>query len=389
MNKTPACLVLVSILMVNTQAAEMEFLKLDSDMTQAVKVGSGVLIHTAQVFGRTAEEALDRVSAAIKESNSETAVLAKINVYGANQESIESARALIAKRYAQQMPAVSYVVGKLADPNSLIAMDGVAVADSGGLVGQRVARSSQASTLAPGSRVYVSGQAEKGASPGEAARLTLQSLRKTLDWLGCSLDDVVQVKSFLTPISACAEVRRELESAFGVGKVPPLVFVEWESPIPIEIELIAAAPQSALGDATQKKSDVSSARGTQSKSIEYLTPPGMTASPVYCRVAKVNSLRTIYVSGLYSARPGNGADEVTSVFEQLASILQKSGSDFVHLAKATYYVSSPDSSSKLNELRPKYYDSQRPPAASKAAVASVGMLQRTLTMDMIAVPTEK
>ena len=33
--------------------------------------------------------------------------------------------------------------------------------------------------------------------------------------------------------------------------------------------------------------------------IEYLTPPGLKASPVYSRVARVNDGKLIYLSGLF------------------------------------------------------------------------------------------
>ena len=76
------------------------------------------------------------------------------------------------------------------------------------------------------------------------------------------------------------------------------------------------------------------------------------------------------------------------MFSQLQVILKASGSDLRHLAKATYYVSDNDASVKLGELRPKFYDAQRPPAASKAQVFGVGMANRSLTLDMIAVPAK-
>ena len=41
--------------------------------------------------------------------------------------------------------------------------------------------------------------------------------------------------------------------------------------------------------------------------------------------------------------------------------------------------------SKLNELRPKFYDPKRPPAASKAFVPGVGLAGPSLMIDMIAV----
>ena len=98
---------------------------------------------------------------------------------------------------------------------------------------------------------------------------------------------------------------------------------------------------------------------------------------------------TIYISGLYGTSNGNGAAETGEIFDQLGKLLEKSGSDFRHLVKATYYVSTDEASAKLNELRPKYYDPKRPPAASKAPVTGTGLEGKTLTLDMIAAPRAK
>jgi enamine deaminase RidA (YjgF/YER057c/UK114 family) len=169
------------------------------------------------------------------------------------------------------------------------------------------------------------------------------------------------------------EVRKEFARFYGEEKVPPLVFVEWKSSaaVPIEIELIAAARPGK-----EKSPDA----------VEYLTPPGMTASPIFSRVARVNHEKTVYVSGLYGPEGKGGEAQVLAVFDELGGLLKKAGSDFKHLAKATYYVSTDDASAKLNELRPRYYDPKRPPSASKAMVAGVGREGRGITLDMIAVP---
>lgn len=114
----------------------------------------------------------------------------------------------------------------------------------------------------------------------------------------------------------------------------------------------------------------------------------MTASPVYSRVARTNANRLIYFSGLFARQPTDAAGEVADIFEQLTGTLPQADSDLRHLVKATYYCSNNDTSTKLNELRPKYYDPARPPAASKALVRDVGRVQRAVTVDMIAVPSK-
>jgi len=95
---------------------------------------------------------------------------------------------------------------------------------------------------------------------------------------------------------------------------------------------------------------------------------------------------TLYVSGLYGTRAKDAEAEIQQIFATLEGLLKKGGSDFRHLAKATYYVSTPEASQKLNDLRPRYYDPRRPPSASKAIVAGVGVERRSVTLDMIAVP---
>jgi enamine deaminase RidA (YjgF/YER057c/UK114 family) len=112
----------------------------------------------------------------------------------------------------------------------------------------------------------------------------------------------------------------------------------------------------------------------------------MTTSPVYSRVARTFSPETIYISGLYGMSENNAEAEITGIFDSLARLSDATGSDLKHLAKATYYCATDASSTKLNELRPRYYDPKRPPAASKAMVTGAGLSGRSLTIDMIAVP---
>jgi len=227
---------------------------------------------------------------------------------------------------------------------------------------------SAASGLRAGPRLYISGQAEKAATPAEAAAKTIESLVKTLEHFGSNKSAVVQAKCFLTPMGAAPDVMDEFAKVFGKQKLP-LVFVEWKSDLPIEIELIAAAPPTAA----------------DAPAIEYLTPPGMKPSPVFARVVRINRGDVIYTAGLYAQKPGSGEEQVLSIFEQLQQILKETSGDLRHLAKATYYVSDDDASKQLNVLRPKFYDPLRPPAASKAMVPGVGMKDRSISIDMIGV----
>jgi enamine deaminase RidA (YjgF/YER057c/UK114 family) len=123
--------------------------------------------------------------------------------------------------------------------------------------------------------------------------------------------------------------------------------------------------------------------------MEFLTPEGLKASPIFARVTRVDAARTIYTSGLLGKAGTSGEDQVREIFAQLKSVCDQTGSDFKHLAKATYYVAADDTSKQLNAIRPELYDPQRPPAASKAMVRGVGSPAHGIAVDMIAVPRER
>ncbi len=349
--------------------------------SKAVVVGPVALAHTAQLLpldrggrvvgggaGAQAEKLLENLAGALAEVKSGLDGLVKLNVYVTRDDVAEAVTRVMARRIPKKArPAVCFVTTRLPHPDALVALDAVAVAPAGR------GGSAAVAVLPDGARVYVSGQAEKG-DLAAATRKTLESLKATLAHLRLTTQQVVQVKAFLQPMSESAVVTKEVEAFFGKGKAPPLVLVEWKSSptMPIEIELVAAA-----GRAYPSAADV----------VDYLTPPGMTASPIFSRVARVHYGPSVYISGLYAGKAASGKAEVEELFESLKPILKQADSDLKHLVKATYYVSADESSRSLNELRPRYYDPKRPPAASKAAVAGVGRAGRTLTLDMIAVPT--
>jgi enamine deaminase RidA (YjgF/YER057c/UK114 family) len=306
----------------------------------------------------------------------------KINVYLARPEFAAQARKILSKKFSNPKeksagttpPAISFVAGDLPLPEAMVAMDAILVASGQFSFVKRsgMGNTTTGAVLPTNGVVYISGQADKGELP-EATQKTLAKLKDTLDFLGLAKQDVVQCKAFMSPMTGVDAVKKEFEKFFTGQAVPPLVFVDWISKeYPIEIETIVAgkpAPESA-------------------PQMEFLTPPGATASPVYAKVVKVNRGKLVFVSGLYGAAMDNAESEITEIYSSLEDALKKAGSDLKHLAKATYYVSNSQTSGKLNDLRPKYYDPKSPPAASKATVKDVGMVGKGITLDMIGVVSE-
>lgn len=354
--------------------------------SRAVIVGNQPLVHTTQILPRDTsksatdqtEDAMLRLLAAIDVGVGLPEQIVKLNVYATDNASANAAAKFLKTFLKKDRPAISYVITKLQVPHALVAVDAVAATDFRKPAVERFRETdssgpAEAAVLPAGPRVYISGQAEKGdGSLADATRQTMAGLVKTLEHLGLKRRDVVQLKAFLNPMKDSAIAVREMMEVFRDEMPPPIILVEWESSLPIEIELIAASPEQA---------------GKDAPSIEYLTPPWMKGSPVFARVARLNHPSTIFISNIYGdTQNPDGVDEVRSAYETLKRVAEGAGSDLRHLAKATYYVSSDDVSNQLNVVRPEFYDAARPPAASKAKVAGTGREDRTLTFDMIAVP---
>ncbi|MCA9069079.1 MAG: RidA family protein, partial [Planctomycetaceae bacterium] len=354
--------------------------------TSAVRVINAPLVHTTQLLpdvgtpaGSQSDDVLAELDHLLTEHQSKRSDVVKLNLYVRDSLVREAFLKKLSVWTKGKLPAVACVATRLPMPKAEIALDAVFIsrrskATSGpprNFVQERKngERWAKASLLPLGDVVYVSGQAQ----PGElavATQATLVELQKTLKHLGLDKRHIIQVKCFLNPMDRADVVNRQIAEFFGENIIPPVSLVEWNSgSLPIEIELIAWAPP--------EKS---------TNRVTYITPPWMKSSPVFSRVARLHGNDRIYISGLYSTTAGDGEHEVQPTFEELQSILEKTQSDMRHLVKATYYVSNDDASSQLNRLRPKFYDPKRPPAASKAVVNDVGISNRHLTIDMIAVP---
>jgi len=351
----------------------------------AVVVGEAPLAHTTQFLpinehGEIAgknnlsaqlKQVFDNVSLALKMGGSDLEHAVKLNICITSAELMPKVRQYISNRFkVGKRPAVAFVVGDLVPSTALIAVDAVGIS----VLSAAPPHQSNVAVLQGPGVVYVSGQAANG-EIGSAARTTLKQLDSTLKYLGLKKKDIIQVKSFIAPATDIERVKKEMSDFFVGLSLPPTVYVEWTSKKPlIEIELIAASPASS---------------DRPVKQLDFITPAGMTASPVYSKVTRINYGRKIYFSSLYGEKSGDAKSEVKDIFSAMAKLLTVVGSDFKHLAKATYYVVTDSAGNQLNEIRPKYYNPDSSPAASKAMVKGVGLNNSGICIDMIGVVEEK
>lgn len=367
-------------------AQEFRSIEPSNGQSRCVVVENLNLIHTGQIHGAgqgdigfdsQLSQALKRIRTAIESAGLTFENIARMNVYVANILDVDRVSPALHNAFpGPNKPTVSVVVTALPWKEAVVAIDSVICCKT-----DVVARAGKNSSgfgasfacLNRGTRVYISGQAEKGdGSLFDATLKTLESLQRTLEFLGLSKKDVVQVKCFLGPMLECEKAKSAIEQHFE-SVVPPCVFVEWISNLPIEIEMIV--------DASRTESL------KHGPSVEVRTPPGMTTPTVYSRLTIARHPMTIYTSGLYPSDSSLDAEkQLRSIFTNLKQSLDLSGSDWMHLVKATYYVSDEQLSKWHNTVRPDYFSPRRPPAASKAMVKHVGRTGHGIMMEFVAVP---
>jgi enamine deaminase RidA (YjgF/YER057c/UK114 family) len=375
----------------------IRYLPLDAPpgMSQAVIVQGAPLVYTRQLLPLDVEgkivgdgsidqqidQVLKNLRLALNISGSGMEKLVRVNVYALSTSVVDNFCEHLSKRVGPSVrPAITAVLTPLADRTALIAVDAVAAAAEPGtretfdrcpaLAGHEWC--ADARILPCGGIAYLSGQPDEGAVAETAVAKSMSDLMKTMGHLKITPKDVVQLKVFLRPASSAEEVLGELRKFFPNQPLPPVVFVEWLASVPVEIEMIARLP---LSD-------------KPSEDVVYYTPPEVRPSNTFSKAVLLRGDRQIYISGLYAKVPSRGEPQAVYLFDQLQDVLKKSGSDMRHLVKATYYVSDDDAARWVDRLRPRVFDPLRPPAASKIMVHGVGMPQRTMTVDMIAVPTQ-
>ncbi len=266
-----------------------------------VVVGNHGLVHTGQFSSANtdasltdqAHSVLAQLSERLTAAGSSLEHIVRLHVCVSSESNAVAVRTLLTNRFPRdRQPALTIVVSPGADPAVLVSMDAVAALVATESTGRPIAASnaaaavtgdSTAMVLPPGRRIFIAGQAEQSESLAEATTKTMDSLERTLQFLGRSRSDFVQLKCFTMPINDAALVEQTIQKWFGDQTCPPIVQVEWKSSAttPIEIEAVAWG-----GPASDEQ-----------PWIEFLTPPGMTTSPIYSRVVRTRATSLIYTDG--------------------------------------------------------------------------------------------
>lgn len=345
----------------------------------SVRVPDAPLVFTGQVFApepggdvsAEATQALAALGSVLAQSGGSLDRVVRLNAYVAGSAAVPVVDALVAERFARTPVAYTLVRTPLTREGARVAFEAVGQSSRGP---KAVEIAAGAAVLPAGGKIFISGQAEKGADVASAVKLTMAGLHRSLAHLGLKKSDVVQIKAFVAPFADHAAAAREVAASFDGGPVPPVVLLEWVSELHTEIELVAAAPGLAV---------------TPGENISYSWFPWLVKSPRYCNVAHVApGTPLIFVGAVDGGDQADPRTQMKVIFERLGSVLFEAGSSYRNLAKATYYLNDPTARALLGDIRAVYFDPTRPPAASALAVNGLGRAGRAAMVDMVAVPVK-
>ena len=333
------------------------------------------------------DQVIQNVEKALKAGGSDLSALVRIHLYLKDDAMTEEALGRLKSHLPEgTLPAITVVSGEQARPGVMVSMDVVGAAapsvvkegstlyNADGIFRQE--NRSDVAILAPGRKIFISGQAERGEDLTDATQKTMVNLFATLAYLGARAEDVVQIKAFIGKIADAEAVEEKIASFFRHRKAPSIISVEWlNDPDRVEIELVASAP--AL---PEKNSG---------ETVSYYAPAWMTQATTYSRVVDIHRGGMFFTSGLYGDGE-KGQDQAYNIFKTINDVLDKVDSNYDHLVKATYYPSNDDGRQGFVDVRPEFYNPQRPPAASLIRVRGIGRERNTINVDLIgAIPEVK
>ncbi len=315
---------------------------------------------------------LDDLGQRLRAVASDERQLVRLTITLVDESDHAAAADVLARRFPDHAPAVTWQGSPLARPGARVAVEAIAVsaqrpdlttltADGGAL-------------LPAGSRIFLSGQAERGSDVASSVALTMASLLRSAKELGAAPAGVAQIRVFLQPFSSRDDALAQIVPLFPAGKCPPVIVTEWTLPLPVEIEMIVARDRGAA------------------KLEAPLTFPvlaGKPRSPRFSHAAIVDTgVPLLFLSDIEAGPDASPTEEWPTIFARLGPTLGRAGSSFRLLVKATYLLEDGSPRNSLNDTRAVYYDPLRPPAASAVGVRSVGIPGRAASLDMIAVPRD-
>jgi enamine deaminase RidA (YjgF/YER057c/UK114 family) len=222
---------------------------------------------------------------------------------------------------------------------------------------------------------FISGQGSTGPIDANSADMfvaplaqqSVANLNTALTHVGLTAADVLRVTCLSSSLDDYQEVRRIVASAFPASA--------------LNIVQVQRAPTSHVVECEA----VARLKRKPEPSVQFIQPPGLTASPNFTHVVLVGQPKLIFTTTQLGFRQQD--DDVRLAFSRLASSLEAAGGSMKQVVFSNIYPISPTIQQKVRNLRFEYYDRARPPASTVLLFEGLPSLDASFGVDVISLST--
>ncbi|MBM3774345.1 MAG: RidA family protein [Acidobacteria bacterium] len=283
-----------------------------------------------------------------------TGGIVKIRAFVAGSGDLRRARDIVSETFTERrlpLPALTVVqVGGLPQ----VSLEAVAVAKK---------------EVNPKGLIFISGQDATSDNPLDPvlplAEKSLANLRAAVQGGGASAAGVLRVTCFLSAINDAGQIRQKLAAEYPGAALSVVQVQRAPARAVVECEAVARAGAGAAGG------------------IEFLSPQGLTRSPNYSQVVRVDAPKLAF-SGSQTAF-GFQESDARLAFERLGRELEQHRTSLKDVIMSSIYPLSASLADQVRKVRFEFYDRSRPPASTMLPFDGLPSMDASFSVDVVAV----
>lgn len=207
---------------------------------------------------------------------------------------------------------------------------------------------------------------EKPRPLGDVVDESLGNLEKAATAAGVTGDAMLRATCFVSVLDNPAEIQQKVAAKFPKAAINVVQLQRLTGPSLSECEgvgRLATAP---------------------AQTVEYLNPEGLTKSPAYTQVVRVNSPQVVFTTTQQSFALDGAAMRLA--MERLRRMLDGAKSAYGQVVMANIYALSNRAAEEFRAVRFDFYDKTKPPGSTLLNFEGLTSNDATLGIDVVAIP---
>lgn len=223
-------------------------------------------------------------------------------------------------------------------------------------------------TVNPSGLAFFSGQVVRATAdkPRPLAEVFGESLANLQTAVKHSAAEMLSVTCYVSHLESVADLQSRLTGAFPKA-----------SQTLVQLQRV-------IGPSLTECEGIGRLTAAPAQAVEFVNPEGLTKSPAYTQVVKVNTPKVVFTTTQQSF--GLDATAMRLMMDRLKKMLESTSASFDQIAMAHIYSLSGPATEGFRAVRGGYYSAQTPPASTLLVFEGLPSNDATLGVDLIAVP---